>query len=78
MYVQRYFTPTMKNDTLDMAIALHDTFVDVLNNTAWFDEQTRRDAVRKADIMTLMVGYAGPLADVHAVDEYYKDVSAHW
>lgn len=74
MYITKYFTPAMKQDALDMAIALHDTFVEVLNNTKWLDDQTREDAVHKADIMTLMVGYATPLANQSVVAGYYKDV----
>lgn len=47
-------------------------FVDVLRQTEWMDENTRNEAIKKANALTAYIGYPNELTDDNKLEEYFE------
>lgn len=57
-----------------MVTNLKDEFLNILKNTKWMDETTRRAAIEKATVMSSHIAYSNELLDDKTLEEYYSDV----
>lgn len=77
LFVRRYFDHNSKQDTLEMTRDITQSFREMLNETEWIDEETRRLALHKVDSMQLRIGYPDFVLDRPALNERYEDVDVH-
>lgn len=74
MFVARYFDEKSKNDTLEMTHDIMRSFREILNNTSWIDDDTKRLAIQKVDAMMLRIGYPDFILNREALNERYAEV----
>ncbi|KAJ1528614.1 hypothetical protein ONE63_007013 [Megalurothrips usitatus] len=77
LFVRKYFDHNSKQDTLEMTRDITQSFREMLNETQWIDEETRRLAMHKVDSMQLRIGYPDFVLDREALNERYEDVEIH-
>lgn len=72
MFVRKYFDENSKEDTLKMASDLQDAFRDILMSTEWLDEETKRLAEVKVNLMSLKIGYPDFILSPDKLNERYE------
>lgn len=51
---------------------IREELINVLHEVTWMDENTRSEAIKKANALTAHIGYPNELADDNKLEEYYK------
>lgn len=74
LYVRKYFDKTAKHEAMKMVNNIKDDLKSLLIETDWMDEETKKEANIKVDMMTVQIGYAEELLNDTAIDEYYNIV----
>lgn len=74
LYVREYFTQEAKKSADELVDNIREEFLDVLNNVSWMDDQTREEAVKKANAITTHIGYPNELADNNKLEEFFRDL----
>lgn len=77
LFVRKYFDETSKYDTIDLVHELQQSFREILNETEWIDEPTKRLAEMKVNAMSLKIGYPDFILSHHKLDEKYADLQIH-
>lgn len=77
MFVRKYFDENSKNDTLIMTKEIKQSFQELLAATDWIDQDTKRLAAQKADVMMLRIGYPDFILDTKELDKRYQNVTIH-
>lgn len=77
MFVRKYFDENSKEDTLKMASDLQDAFREILINTDWLDEETKRLAEVKVNLMSLKIGYPDFILCPAKLNEKYDTLEIH-
>lgn len=72
MFVRRYFDELSKQDTLTMTHELQESFLEILNGTAWIDNSTKVLAAEKVNSMSLKIGYPDYILDSEDLNEKYE------
>ncbi|KAL5284704.1 MMEL1 family protein [Megaselia abdita] len=72
MFVRKYFDENSKEDTLKMASDLQDAFREILMSTEWLDEETKRLAEVKVNLMSLKIGYPDFILSPEKLNEKYE------
>lgn len=72
MFVRKYFDENSKEDTLKMASDLQDAFREILVSTEWLDEETKRLAEVKVNLMSLKIGYPDFILCPEKLNEKYE------
>jgi neprilysin len=71
LFVRKYFHEKSKLDMLTMVHELQMSFREILNETEWIDEPTRRLALKKLNSMSLKIGYPDFILNRNKLDEKY-------
>lgn len=53
---------------------IHAAFKEILNSSDWMDDETKLNALTKADGMITLLGYPEFVEDPQTLDEYYDDL----
>ncbi|KAF5294753.1 hypothetical protein FQA39_LY00237 [Lamprigera yunnana] len=77
IFVERYFDYTSKNDTLQMAGEIRQSFREILLNSNWLDTHTKELALIKIDAMHLRIGYPKYILNLDQLSEKYKGIEIH-
>lgn len=73
-YVRKYFDEESKKVAQNMANIIRDEFIKTLKELSWMDEQTRAEALKKANAVVLHVAYPDELIDNDKLEKYYQDL----
>lgn len=57
-----------------MTREIQESFRELLNQTTWIDNETKRLASEKVNAMLLRIGYPDFILQPHLLNERYKDV----
>ncbi|PNF39036.1 hypothetical protein B7P43_G04849 [Cryptotermes secundus] len=74
MFVNKYFDEKSKSDTVEMTKEIMQSFLELLSETDWLDEETKDMAAQKLNAMTLRIGYPDFILNRQLLNERYKDV----
>ncbi|CAG5127738.1 unnamed protein product, partial [Candidula unifasciata] len=74
LFVQAYFDEDSKERALEMIHDIRRVFYEILNETDWMDEPTKKVAKEKAEAITEKIGYPDYILNDTALNEEYKDV----
>lgn len=74
LYVRKYFSENSRHAAIALFNDIRNTFIDVLNEVTWMDENTRNEAIKKAKALTAHIGYPDELAENDKLEEYYREL----
>lgn len=74
LYVRKYFSEEARRAAFDLVEDVRGAFIDILNEVAWMDENTRAEAIKKAKSLTTHVGWPNELAENDKLEEFYRDL----
>lgn len=74
MYVRRYFSEDAKKIAEELVRNLKETFLEMLKQVDWMDENTKKEALDKAVAMDAHVGYQPELLDDEILTKYFSKV----
>ena len=57
IYTERYFPEESKKDMEKMVSMLMDTFNERIQRLEWMEDATKREALKKLDSLTVLIGY---------------------
>ena len=77
LFVRKYFDENSKYDTITLVHELQQSFREILNETDWIDDQTKRLAEKKVNAMSLKIGYPDFILSHHKLDEKYAELLIH-
>ncbi|GMT15635.1 hypothetical protein PFISCL1PPCAC_6932 [Pristionchus fissidentatus] len=72
LYAERYFDKSAKATTLAMIDDITTAFIEILRENTWMDEATKKEALKKADNMIRLIGYADWVLDDGKLDVWYE------
>lgn len=80
LYVAQYFTSETKNSAISMVKEIINKYKTRINNSDWLSKNTKKEAIKKLDTMTIKIGYPDKWEDysnfkikdnlVNTIDEY--------
>lgn len=83
LYTDRYFPSESKAEIEKMVKMIIDTFKDRVNRLEWMEESTKKEALKKLDSITVLIGYPDEWilnkAKINSAEEggsYFKNVAA--
>lgn len=83
LYTDRYFTEESKKDIEKMTAMLIDTFKERIKNLDWMKETTKKEALKKLDTITVLIGYPDEWqfndANIKSISDggsYFENVAA--
>mgnify|MGYP000172601751 CR=1 FL=1 len=68
MYVDRYFSPEAKKQAQDLLKNIRFVLREDINNLAWMTPQTRKEALKKLDLMEERIGYPAKWRDYSSLN----------
>lgn len=74
LFVRKYFDEKSKLDMTTMVKELQTSFREVLSETDWIDNSTRRLALKKLESMSLKIGYPDYILSRSKLDEKYANL----
>lgn len=74
LYVRKYFGDESRKAAIELVENIRDEFINILNEIDWMDENTRKEAIKKAKVLTPHIGYPNELADNNKLEEYYRNL----
>lgn len=78
LYVRKYFKKDAKESAQELVANIRAEFKETLKSVDWMDEVTRKEALKKADMMVEYIGYPNELLDDTKLEEYYQDVREYF
>ncbi|XP_044005766.1 neprilysin-2-like [Aphidius gifuensis] len=72
LYVREYFKKESKDNVAVMVKNIHNQFIKLLNSTSWLDEETRINAIKKAEKINQFVAYPDELLNNSIINDYHK------
>lgn len=72
--MRKYFNETSKKVADELVDDIRNEFLDILYNVPWMDDETRGEAVKKANAITAHIGYPSELADNNNLEEFFRDL----
>ncbi|GMS85785.1 hypothetical protein PENTCL1PPCAC_7960, partial [Pristionchus entomophagus] len=72
LYAEKYFDKSAKASTLAMIDEITAAFNEMLAANTWMDEQTKKEALEKANQMIRLIGFADWVLDDEKLDEWYE------
>ncbi|KAF2893714.1 hypothetical protein ILUMI_12458, partial [Ignelater luminosus] len=75
LYVRRYFSEKSKKLVEELVANLNETFLEMVKQVGWMDENTKREALGKAAAMGTYVGYQQELTDDEKLTNYYSKLN---
>ncbi|KAF5298318.1 hypothetical protein FQA39_LY11802 [Lamprigera yunnana] len=76
LYARKHFKESSKTNVQTLVRNLHQTLLKMLTEVDWMDEETRQEAIQKADHITSHIAYPPELLDNNKIDEYYKNLKS--
>jgi predicted metalloendopeptidase len=77
LFVRKFFDEKSKHDVMTMVRELQMSFREILNETDWIDEKTRKLALKKLEAMSLKIGYPDFILTRNKLDEKYAALNIH-
>lgn len=74
MYVRKHFKEDARNKAQELVTNIRAEFKKILKEVDWMDKETRKHALKKADMMVTHIGYPIELLNDTKLEEFYKDV----
>lgn len=74
IYVRRFFDGKSRETAVNIAMKIHEQFIETLKQVTWMDEKSRMSAIEKANAMKFQIGYPDELMNDSLIDEYYNDL----
>lgn len=59
---------------MQLAKAIQNQFIDTLRTISWMDDESRAEAIVKANRMVFHIAYPDELVDTNKLEEYYRDL----
>uniref|UniRef100_A0AC34FHN9 Uncharacterized protein n=1 Tax=Panagrolaimus sp. ES5 TaxID=591445 RepID=A0AC34FHN9_9BILA len=75
MYVRAHFDKRDRDAALEMIEDLQAAFREILLETDWMEDETRKYALEKANDMQSLIGYPDFILNDTALDEYYDNLT---
>lgn len=72
LYIRKYFNENSKANALEMVNDIRQQFRKTLTEVDWMDEETRKEALEKADAMSSHIAYPGEMLDNEKLTEFYS------
>ncbi|KAF2879707.1 hypothetical protein ILUMI_26457 [Ignelater luminosus] len=76
LYLRRYFNEDAKKAAKELVTNLKNTFIEMLRQVDWMDEDTKKEALAKAVAMDSYVGYSSELLDDQILRDYYYQLNS--
>nr|XP_042904447.1 neprilysin-2-like [Parasteatoda tepidariorum] len=74
-YIKHYFKGDSKQKASEMVKYISNAFLEILKQIDWMDEETRRQAIEKANAIASYVGYPQELLDDSLVSQLYENLT---
>ncbi|XP_026818640.1 neprilysin-2-like [Rhopalosiphum maidis] len=74
MYVRRVFDKNALNNVQEIVNRMKEELYKLLSSNDWMDDQTKKNAINKAKLMTYHIAYADELLDNNKLNAYYKNL----
>lgn len=74
LFVRKYFDEKSKLDMITMVKELQLSFHNILNETDWIDESTKKLALKKLESMSLKIGFPDYILNRNKLDEKYASL----
>jgi len=74
MFIRAEDYRTTKDEVTAMVENFRKVFVKMLNDLDWMDAKTKKEAINKANLLFLRIGYPDEMLDNNQINEYYRDV----
>ncbi|CAB3404762.1 unnamed protein product [Caenorhabditis bovis] len=71
IYVQSHFQESDKHEAMQMIVHLKNSFIDLVRNNDWMDDETKKVAIEKANAMIHHIGYPELTNDLGKLDVQY-------
>ena len=68
IYVDRYFSPKAKTKGLEIVLNIKESMKERINEVDWMSEATKKEALRKLDKISLMIGYPDKWIDYSSLE----------
>lgn len=75
LYVKHFFDASSKDVAMELVDSVQEAFEDTLKNVEWMDDETKKQALHKAKLMELHIGYPNELTDNIKLTDYYGDLT---
>lgn len=73
LYVRKHFKEEAKKSVNEMVENILEAFKGILREIDWMDEDTKANAIDKAEKMSLQMAYADELLDENELKQYYNN-----
>eukprot|EP00102_Acyrthosiphon_pisum_P014814 XP_008185066.2 PREDICTED: neprilysin-11-like [Acyrthosiphon pisum] len=77
LYVRQFFDESAKNEALEMVDGIREEMNKILSTNDWMDDETRRNAIDKANSMTSHVAYPDELLDDCKLNAFYENLEVN-
>ncbi|XP_026818159.1 neprilysin-2-like [Rhopalosiphum maidis] len=74
LYVRRFFDENIKKNALEMVNGIREEMYKILSSNDWMDDETRKNALDKANSMTSHIAYPDELLDDCKLNAFYKNL----
>lgn len=74
LYVRRYFDEGVRERVFEMVENIRASFIAMLHDVAWMDEETKKKAIKKAEALIPHIAYPDELTDDKKIEEFYSDL----
>ncbi|XP_050064129.1 neprilysin-2-like isoform X3 [Aphis gossypii] len=74
LYVKRFFDENAKKNAIEMVNGIKEEMYKILSSNDWMDDETRRNAIDKANSMTSHIAYPDELLDDCKLNSFYENV----
>lgn len=71
LYSRKYFNETSRQAVINLVEDVRYAFIDMLGNVTWMDNDTRNNAIEKAENIVAHVGYQNGMFESHILHEYF-------
>lgn len=71
VYVNKYLDQNLKDQVTAFSKRIASEFIEMLKRATWIDEDTRKNATKKASAMGFNIAYPDELTDDAKLQEYY-------
>uniref|UniRef100_A0A2S2NML0 Neprilysin-1 n=1 Tax=Schizaphis graminum TaxID=13262 RepID=A0A2S2NML0_SCHGA len=74
MYVRRVFDKNAKNSVQEIVNSIREELYKLLSSNDWMDDQTKKNALNKAKLITEHIAYPDELLDDNKLNAYYENL----
>lgn len=74
VYIKRQFRNETRKAVSDMVGRIQGRLISILGHVKWMDENTRKNAIKKARHLNTVIGYADDLLNDRLLDAYYRAI----